>query len=141
MALTLEPPLGNFSLAGGVAVPIVAGDQLEIAGRVGRAVDAERRRVVRRLTCDSFIERNKAAARNQTYCMAKARGQKPKPKLDAQGKGGGEHAAAKKAGRMSSDARSASIPSSAPDGAAAAGCACPSKPSGFSARSGSRDCR
>ena len=46
VALTLEPPLGNFSLAGGVAVPIVAGAPLEIAGRVGRAVDAERRRVV-----------------------------------------------------------------------------------------------
>ena len=70
----------------------------EIAAR-GPVWRAARRRVVRRLNCASFIERNKAAARNQTYCMAKARGQKPPVKLDAQGKVGGEHAAAKAAAK------------------------------------------
>lgn len=46
VALSLVPPLGNFSLAGGVVVPVVGSDTLEIRGRVELPPSTETRRVV-----------------------------------------------------------------------------------------------
>jgi hypothetical protein len=46
IALSLLAPLGNFSLAGGVVVPVVGTDTLEIRGRVELPPSSETRRVV-----------------------------------------------------------------------------------------------